>query len=361
VHRVSAAATWFRTASAARQGIVVGTVATVLLIAFDVLVRDERTPIGDDRIYELMAQHPGQAHTFPFAFRILVPDLVHVLPFSHTVSFTLLAWLCSGGAAGVLYVLLRRFDIPVWLAGSLALGFAISPYLLIVSLRQGRNSDAMTILVMMAGTLAIVDRRPRAFAAILLVGAFVRESTLFLIPFAYAVWAQRPIDRTALRDTLLSGAPAVIAYVVLRLALPTVGENQVVGYGESFVDGRMTVLRTALEGPGVELRRMFLAFGPLWLALPLAFRGLRFARAGLVLLGLCVVAMLFALDWGRVIFLAAPVVYVSAAWVLRDRRRWAIAAVVALFALNIGYAGYMNFHGVQHGIDDNRPSSYPVQ
>ena len=48
---------------------------------------------------------------------------------------------------------------------------------------------------------------------------------------------------------------------------------------------------------------------------------LRFAQRGLVLVVLCVASMTFAFDWGRIIFLAAPVFYVSAAWVVRDRRR----------------------------------------
>ena len=44
--------------------------------------------------------------TFPYAFRVAVPWLVYVLPFSHVVSFTLLAWLAIAASAAVLYELL---------------------------------------------------------------------------------------------------------------------------------------------------------------------------------------------------------------------------------------------------------------
>ena len=44
-----------------------------------------------DLIYERMAQHPFEAHTFVFAYRVAVPWLVHVLPFGHTVSFSAIA------------------------------------------------------------------------------------------------------------------------------------------------------------------------------------------------------------------------------------------------------------------------------
>lgn len=96
-------------------------------------------------------------------------------------------------------------------------------------------------------------------------------------------------------------------------------------------------------------------YGPLWLAAPFALRDLRFARRGLVLFALCVGSMTFALDWGRMVFFAAPVVYVAAAHVLRDRRRLAIAAVAGLLALNLGYAAYMQVHGVKHGLDSTAP------
>jgi hypothetical protein len=102
-----------------------------------------------------------------------------------------------------------------------------------------------------------------------------------------------------------------------------------------------------------------LSYGPIWIAAPFALRDLPFARRGLVLVGRCVAAMTFAFDWGRIIFLAAPVFYVAAAWAVRDRRRWALALVIGLFALDLGYAIYMQTYGTSHGIDSS-VSSVPV-
>ena len=47
--------------------------------------------------------------------------------------------------------------------------------------------------------------------------------------------------------------------------------------------------------------------------------------------------------------------YVAAAYVLRDRRRAAILAVATLLALDLGYAAYMQVHGVKHGLDSTAP------
>ena len=89
----------------------------------------------------------------------------------------------------------------------------------------------------------------------------------------------------------------------------------------------------------------------MWLAAPFALRDLPFARRGLVLVALCAGSMTFAFDWGRIIFLAAPVFYVAAAYAVRDRRRLATLTIAGLLALDLGYAIYMQAYGVTHGIE----------
>jgi len=348
------------TLSTGRVAWAIGALGTLAIILLDACVRDEPTPQGDDLIYERMADDPFDAHTFVFAYRVAVPWLVHVLPFDHDVSFSAIAWLCSGAAGAVLFVLLERLGISRRVSVPLAFVLVLSPPLLVASLRQGRNPDPLTVLIMVTGALFIVERRPRALAATMLVGACNRESALFLAPLAYAVWADRPLDRALLGRVLAVAAPAVVAFAALRFAIPTVGREQVPGYGAPLITGRFDVIRSGLESAGVELRRLAAIYGPLWLLAPLALRGMRLARRGLVLGALCVVAMTFALDWGRVAFIAAPVVYAAAAWTL-DRRRWLLAPTLAACALMIfGYAAYMQITGTDNIINQS-PPPYPVR
>jgi hypothetical protein len=106
---------------------------------------------------------------------------------------------------------------------------------------------------------------------------------------------------------------------------------------------------------------MFTVYGPLWFFAPFALRDMRLAQRGLVLVGLCLVSMTFALDWGRIILLAAPVFYAAGAYVLRSQPR-AATATIAAFAILIGvYAVYMDRSGVRTGIIENRLPSYPVR
>jgi len=70
--------------------------------------------------------------------------------------------------------------------------------------------------------------------------------------------------------------------------------------------------------------------------------------------------MTYAYDWGRIIFLAAPVFYVASGHVLRGRRRLAVAVVALLLAVDIGYGIYLQAYGVKHGLDTTVSRRIPV-
>jgi hypothetical protein len=140
--------------------------------------------------------------------------------------------------------------------------------------------------------------------------------------------------------------------VAVRTGIPTTPNRY--GSVKSIVD-------EVLDDPKVEARRIFSSFGPLWFAAPFALFTLRYARAGLALFGCCLLGFMFARDWGRVILLSAPVMYVAGAHVLDDRRRLAIAAVAAFVALDVGYAVYMQVHGVESNIVNGPLPSYPIR
>ncbi|MGA9858349.1 MAG: hypothetical protein WBQ18_10850 [Solirubrobacteraceae bacterium] len=346
-----------RSSSDTAWAVAVAAACLVLDGLVNALLRHQVGLSGDEPYYSRIAAHPAGPHNFPYAFRIGVPYLVHVLPFSYASSWKWVALVAGAAAAGALYALMRSYEVGRGLAAGLAAGFSLSPPLLVVLLRNGREVDPVAILVIVLGTLFIVHRQRAALGVTLLAGAFVHESCLFLIPLAYAVWAQRPIDAAALRDLALVALVPALVYVYLRHTIVAVGESYQPGYNGPFFTERIDVLRDALRNGGWhgELRRMALVYGPLWLAAPFALSRLSFARRSLVLVALCVASMTFALDWGRMIFFAAPAFYVDAGFVLRHRRRLAVAAVVGLLAVDVGYAVYMQVHGVVHGLDSTAP------
>jgi hypothetical protein len=161
----------------------IGIVGTLAIMLLDACVRDEPQPRGDDLIYERMADDPFAAHTFVFAYRVAVPWVVHALPLHHDLSFSTIAWLCSGAAGAVLFVLLERLGISRRVSVPLAFVLVLSPPLLVASLRQGRNPDPLTVLIMVTGALFIVERWPRALAATMLSARSIASRRCFSRPW----------------------------------------------------------------------------------------------------------------------------------------------------------------------------------
>jgi hypothetical protein len=337
-------------------------IALAATLLVDALIRHESGISGDERFYERMAQHPGGPHNFPYAYRVGVPWLVHILPFGHAASFTALACISIALAAGAMYMVVRTFVSHWWLAAGLALGFALSPTLTAVLPRHGRSVDPEVVLIVTLGTLFILRRSRVALGLTLLVGTTIHESCLFLIPFAYAAWATKPFDSRALRDVLAVALAPAALYAYIRTSIDAVGKQYVPGYVGPFLTTRFHVLKHGLSGAvgRQQIRRLALAYGPLWLCAPAGFVRNSFARRGLVLIALGVVSMTFAYGWQRIIFFAAPVFYVAAATPLKDRPRLAAIAVLALLAFDLAYIVYLQVYAVQHGIDPTISSSSKV-
>jgi hypothetical protein len=344
-----------------RAALTVGSLGALALGILGALVRRETVPRGDDRIYEDIARHPLGVHTFPFGYRLGLPALVHVLPFDHTTSFVALALLFAGGAAAGAFLLMRELGVSRALGAALAILMCVSPPFLIVLIREGRNTDIATVFFMVIASWFAVRRQYRSLAVTLLVGVAFREAVLFVAPLAYALWASRPLDRRAATRALLVAAPALAAYAAIRVGIHTIGEAQVPGYGGSLLGERLQVIRSGLDQPFQQARRLFTVYGPLWLLAPLALRDMSFARRGCVLVAAALVSMTFALDWGRMILLAAPVFYPAAAHALDRRRSWRVPALAACLLLALGYAAYMDRSGTRTGIIENPAPPYPVQ
>ena len=192
----------------------------------------------------------------------------------------------------------------------------------------------------------------------ILIGVGVKETNLLLIPLTYAVWAQKPLDARAAHDTALVGVLPVIAYVAIRLGVPSIGSPYTPGVSGGFFHARAHEFRQAFARS--NLKRLAYAYGPIWIAAPFALRTLPFARRSLTLVLLCVVALSVSPDTGRVLFFSVASFYVAAAWSVRDRTRLAVLLVVCLFAMDAGYAVYMQVHGVQYGIDTTLPAPIPL-
>lgn len=200
------------------------TFVALLALRTDLMTRDHplfAEPGWDHHAYIAMATgNPFDFHLAPFGWRIGVPLLAKLSPLPLQASFLFIAFVGITGAAVSMYYLGRR------IGGSRAYGAFAA--LLFLSLGWASKfglldfwlPDAVAFFAVALAMLCIVDRRPRAFAAVLLLGVFVKEAVIFVAPLWYTLHATRLVDRRLPMQTVLLALPAVALLLALRLLIP---------------------------------------------------------------------------------------------------------------------------------------------
>ena len=143
--------------------IVVGTTALVVW-RHEGYVEIDPTCCADHQHYLAMAgglpEHPEAAKTPPYAYRLLSPQIVRLLPFSATTGFHLLTTAALIGAAALLFLLLRTmgFDDLAAAAGLVIFG---SLYWLVESTQVDfLLVDPLTFFLFVAFLLALYRNPP---------------------------------------------------------------------------------------------------------------------------------------------------------------------------------------------------------
>lgn len=268
----------------------VGAVALVVLLALYGLVTDRAGVFKDDtRHYAQMAEDPAYLPRVPYAFRVLTPLLVHLLPMETLAGFTLVTLAGVWLSALFLHAFLRTLGLglPASVAGVfLFLGSGLTTRALTTPLYV----DALTYLTELAGFYFLLARREALFAATLLLGTLNRETALFLAP-VYLL-QRRAEGRLRKRDlpkvALVLGLPVLALLAVAALKLLAGGALQ---QGLGMLETKPRTFEQTIPTPQ-ELADIYSVFGVAWL---LAVGNLRQAppliRRGLVF-GLLVVLQL---------------------------------------------------------------------
>ncbi len=139
---------------------------------------------------------------------------------SASAAFSLLAALAVFLTGVVVHALCRRagFSRELALTG-LLLYFTVS-FAAKNSLHDACGADPLALLAVTLAIYLTLARRDALLALVLVAGVLVKESTLFVAPLVYTLRARRLVDWPALGPALLVGAPAVLALVAVRLAVP---------------------------------------------------------------------------------------------------------------------------------------------
>ena len=191
----------------------------VALLPLPGVVAADRAPGLDAHIYLAMAETPTVFTMPPYAYRIGVPWLAHVLPFPLELNFFLLT--CVGLLFALIlgYVFIRELGYTHGMA-LLGLSFVAAAPEVSVFLRNHFLVDPLALASVLAVLLAIeMGLSAGPTALLLLVASLFKETAFFVVPVLYLRLAgTRLVDRQAFWRTLLISAPAVLAALTVRFA-----------------------------------------------------------------------------------------------------------------------------------------------
>jgi hypothetical protein len=179
---------------------------------------------GDHMHYIAMAQEPGGVYQAPFCYRILTPALVRLMPFGTADSFYFLSLAFLVGTGVLVYYLVLET------AGER--GLALAAIALFYSLSAGPKFCIYDFwltepALFFFGTLSfyLLLRGHDIWLSIALTLAVLsKESALFILPLVYTLRARRPLDRgAALRAAAVAVLP-VLAFIAVRLSIPSLDQ-----------------------------------------------------------------------------------------------------------------------------------------
>ncbi|MFZ2012191.1 MAG: hypothetical protein WAV00_00020 [Nocardioides sp.] len=242
----------------------------------------------------------------PFHYRVLVPAVVRMLPSlsSDPVRAAQLGFAAIDvGALSVagfaLYLLLRTWRATPAIAVIGVLFFYLSHPVLRFATVPMIESSAWAVLIL--AMLAAERRLHLALIAVVLVGMFVKETTV--IALVYPLVMTAPLaQRLRLSACAL---PGVIAYAAFRLL------NPAPGYTYSSTAWLHNLWTLASLQDLARWRTIVLAYGLWWLLLPIALRlreGLVPNRYSWLIAGCFTMAAILSTDYERVLFLVFPIV-----------------------------------------------------
>jgi hypothetical protein len=173
-------------------------------------------PAFDAYAYVAMAEQPAVFTVAPWGYRVLTPAIVRALPGNVVRGFRDHMFVGLMAASLLLFAFLRRVGHGEAASLLAVAAFAVSPAVAEV-VRYPFLVEPVTVALEIAFLLAIERRAgPASLALIATLGALSKELSLMLVPLVFfARWHERGTVR-ALVDTLLVGAPAVGATLILR-------------------------------------------------------------------------------------------------------------------------------------------------
>lgn len=204
--------------------------------------------------YITASENPFDYYIPPFCWRITVPLLVYLLPFSSTVSFlfiTVTSLLLSG------LVLAKILEHYRFTSGWIYLGITLfysTVFAVRYNLIEFYNPDALLILLMLLGVYFILKDKKYLFTITSIIGVLVKETYLIILPLYYTLNLFKNINEIE-NSSLIPGKKSyfnsalltrtfkvsllpVASFVMIRMLIPPAGD-----YNYSAILNEITQIR----------------------------------------------------------------------------------------------------------------------
>lgn len=162
----------------------------------------------------------------PFAYRILGPYLVGLVPIPNILGFYIFSVSFSICLVFQFYYLLRYIGLPANISAVTVVLFIFNKWLFGFTVWDYfQLNDLLSLNFIIIMFLSIWRNQWRVFSFILLLGAFTREASMLMVPVVFAYLLEKKELSDQWPKVVASIIPGLLAFVLIRVLIPTSGGN----------------------------------------------------------------------------------------------------------------------------------------
>ena len=160
----------------------------------------------------------------PFAYRILGPYIVGLLPIPETIGFYILSIVFSICLSFQFYYLLRYIGLSTTITTVTVALFLFNKYLFGITIwNYFQVNDLLTLNFILIMFLSIWRNQWIVFGVTLVLGAITKEVSMLMIPIAFIYMLEKKELSTKWKKVVVAIIPSLIIFIFIRVHISTTG------------------------------------------------------------------------------------------------------------------------------------------
>ena len=209
------------------EHILVVLLTLAVIVALSARIIPEHFPGMDLHKYRAIADvSPDIANDIPrpFAFRLLGPYIVGLLPLETSTGFYVFTVLLSFALLVVVYLFLTALTVKRRVSLYVTVLYAFNYFLFSYNIwNYFQIADLLALLCEIVLLWAMLNHRWGVFAAVLFAGVACRETPLIMVPVALVYIVERRMMTSEGIKLLMAALPAVAMFILIRMFIPYEG------------------------------------------------------------------------------------------------------------------------------------------